>query len=171
MRWEDLPLLLRWFRQPHVCAWWRDEPDDLPAVEAEYGACITGDDPTELFIVEESGRPIGMIQRYRFADEPEWMTAFAGIIDVTESAGIDYLIGEPEAIGRGLGTEAIATMTAMVWSWRPVTSIVVNVDQANPASWRVLEKAGYTRVWSGELDSPDPSDAGPQYVYVIKHNQ
>ncbi|HEX3907325.1 MAG TPA: acetyltransferase [Mycobacteriales bacterium] len=35
------------------------------------------------------------------------------------------------------------------------------------ASWRILEKAGFSRIWSGELDSPDPSDEGPQHVYVL----
>jgi aminoglycoside 6'-N-acetyltransferase len=164
---EDLPLLVHWLGQAHVSEWWRDEPSDLAGVEAKYGPCIDGDDPTELFVVEESGRPIGMIQRYLMADEPEWAHVFADIVDVSSAAGIDYLIGEPDAIGRGVGTAAIAAIVPMVFSWRPVTSIVVSVQQANPASWRCLERTGFARVWSGELDSPDPSDIGAEHVYVL----
>jgi aminoglycoside 6'-N-acetyltransferase len=167
MRRDDLPLLLGWFGQPHVSEWWRDEPADLAGVEAEYGACIDGDDPTELFVIEADGRSVGMIQRYLFADEPEWAAAFTDIVDVTDAAGIDYLIGDPGAIGRGLGSATITRFAAMVFDWRPVRSIVVTVQQTNPASWRVLEKAGFDRVWAGEIDSPDPSDAGPEYAYVL----
>ena len=32
----------------------------------------------------------------------------------------------------------------------------------------MLEKAGFTRVWHGRLDSPDPSDDGPEYVYSAR---
>jgi aminoglycoside 6'-N-acetyltransferase len=171
MRQDDLPLLLDWLAQPHVSEWWRGEPSDLAGVEAKYGACIDGDDPTELFVIEESSRPIGMLQCYLMADETEWAGAFDDIVDVADAAGIDYLIGHPDAIGRGIGTAAIAMFVPMVFEWRPIQSIVVTVQQANPASWRVLERVGFTRVWAGELDSPDPSDEGPEYVYVASRAQ
>jgi aminoglycoside 6'-N-acetyltransferase len=167
MRWDELPLLLHWFSQPHVKEWWRDEPADLAGVEAVYGACITGEDPMELFVIESTGRPVGMVQRFLIADEPEWFPAFDGIVDVADAAGMDYLIGEVDAVGRGVGTAVITTFASMVFAWRPVDSIVVTVQQTNVASWRILEKAGFTRVWEGVLDSPDPSDDGPQYVYRL----
>jgi aminoglycoside 6'-N-acetyltransferase len=167
MRHGDLPLVLDWLTEEHVREWWRNEPADLSSVQAKYGPCIDGDDPTELFVIEWSGRPVGMVQRYLIADEPDWARAFDGIVDVTDAAGIDYLIGVRDAIGRGLGTTAIGAFVPMVFSWRPVTSIVVTVQQANVASWRVLEHVGFDRVWAGEIDSPDPSDDGPEYVYVI----
>jgi aminoglycoside 6'-N-acetyltransferase len=168
MRRDDLSLLLDWLQQPHVNEWWRGEPSDLAGVEAKYGACIDGDDPTELFVIEESSRPIGMIQRYLMADEPGWSGAFRDIVDVSDAAGIDYLIGDPDAIGRGVGTAAIARFSPLVFEWRPVSSIVVTVQQGNPASWRVLERVGFTRIWAGELDSPDPSDGGPEFVYLLR---
>jgi len=167
MTWADLPMLLEWLRQPHVKAWWRDEPDDLAAIEATYGACITGNDPTELFVVVADGRDVGMVQRYRFADEPEWCACFAGVADVQQAAGIDYLIGDPDLVGRGVGTAAIAAIVADTFDHSLVPTIITNVDQVNVASWRALEKAGFRRVWEGELDSPDPSDDGPQYLYEI----
>ncbi|HWA66929.1 MAG TPA: acetyltransferase, partial [Mycobacteriales bacterium] len=48
---DDLPMLFEWLRQPHVAKWWREVPADLAAVEAEYGPCIDGADPTELYVV------------------------------------------------------------------------------------------------------------------------
>jgi aminoglycoside 6'-N-acetyltransferase len=169
MRRTDLPMLDRWLQQPHVREWWRGEPEDLAAVGEKYGPCIDGGDPTELFVIEaDDGRPVGMIQRFLFADEPEWSVALADLVDVSDAAGVDYLVGEPAAVGRGIGTAAIAEMTGLIFQWRPVTSIVVTVQQANPASWRALEKAGFRRVGAGEFESSDPSDDGPQFVYVIE---
>jgi aminoglycoside 6'-N-acetyltransferase len=167
MRRADLPLLLGWLRQPHVVQWWPAEPSDLDAVEAKYGPCLDGDDPTELFIIEADARPVGMIQRYLFADEPEWSRALSAVTEVDDAAGIDYLIGDQYAIGRGLGTAAIEAFVAMAFDWRPVDSIVVTVDVDNVASWRALERAGFLRIWTGEIDSPDPSDQGPQHVYRL----
>jgi hypothetical protein len=40
------------------------------------------------------------------------------------------------------------------------------VQQANHRSWRALEKAGYDRVFTGMIESEDPSDSGPSYVYL-----
>jgi aminoglycoside 6'-N-acetyltransferase len=167
MRREDLPLLAAWLQQPHVSEWWRGEPHGLAAVEAKYGPCIDGDDPTDLFVVEADGRPVGMAQCYRIADEPEWARVFDGIVEVSDAAGIDYLIGVPDATGRGIGTAMVAAMVPLVFERLSVASIVVTVQPANVASWKALERAGFRRCWSGELDSPDPSDTGPQHVYVI----
>ena len=44
--------------------------------------------------------------------------------------------------------------------------VAVAVQQGNRRSWRALEKAGYDRVFTGSIESDDPSDDGPSYVYV-----
>ncbi len=44
--------------------------------------------------------------------------------------------------------------------------MAVAVQQDNRRSWRALEKAGYSRVFAGMIESDDPSDAGPSYLYV-----
>ena len=41
-------------------------------VAAEYGSSIDGTGPSDHFVIELDGRPIGMIQWYRLADEPEY---------------------------------------------------------------------------------------------------
>ena len=73
-----------------------------------------------------------------------------------------------EATGRRVGSEAIRQLLADTFSRYPdVDSVVVAMQQANRASWRALERVGFERRWAGLLDSPDPSDAGPSYIYVI----
>jgi len=164
---EDLPLLSRWLSTPHVQLWWR-EPGDADAIDAAYRPAIDGADPTELLVAELDGRPIGMLQRYRLAENPEYQRALGPAGVPSSAAGLDYLIGDPDLIGRGLGPMMIAAGSAGAWSAYPeITAIVVAVQVGNRRSWRALEKAGYRRLWSGVIDSGDPSDEGPSHVYVL----
>jgi aminoglycoside 6'-N-acetyltransferase len=165
----DLPLVSRWLAEPHVAQWWRD-PSDLPAVRQAYLPSINGEDPTEVFVIEVAGAAAGLIQRYLVQDDPEWDRAMAatGVVHGC-AAGIDYLIGETGLTGRGYGTAAISAFTAMTLRRYPQAgAIVAAPQQANVASWRALERAGYTRWWCGQLDSADPGDAGPAYLYGIR---
>jgi aminoglycoside 6'-N-acetyltransferase len=162
----DFPLLSMWLAAPHVEPWWREDPAPA-AVEERYGPVVDGLDPTEVFVVEDAGRPIGMIQRYRLSDEPDWERAVAVAATPKNAAGIDYLIGEETLIGRGLGGEIIGRFVEDTFRRYPDSSaVVVGVQQENRRSWRALEKAGFQRCWSGMLDSDDPSDEGPSYLYV-----
>jgi aminoglycoside 6'-N-acetyltransferase len=164
---DDLPLLPGWLLQPHVAAWWPDDPD-LAAVEARYMPCMDGRDPTELFVLEADSVPAGFFQRYLVADHPQWAAALRGTGQpgVESAIGIDYLIGDAALTGRGLGTIAILAFTQLALARYPLAGLLaVAVSQGNIASWRALEKAGYRRCWAGELDSDDPSDEGPMYLY------
>jgi aminoglycoside 6'-N-acetyltransferase len=166
---DDLPQLSRWLAEPHVAEWWRD-PSDLASVEASYGPCIDGTDPAEAFVIEAEGRAAGLIERYLVADDPEWDHAMQATGAVTGcAAGIDYLIGEPGLTGRGYGTAAICLFTTLTFRRYPqADAIVAAPQQANVGSWRALERAGYRRWWGGRLESSDPSDAGPAYLYGVR---
>jgi aminoglycoside 6'-N-acetyltransferase len=159
---NDFALLVKWLALPHVAPWWADEPT-IPAGEASYGPTIDGDDPTEGFIIELEGRPVGFIQRYRLDDYPAWCVA----LGIESAAGIDYMIGVPELTGVGLGPIIVDSFTAMTFErYADIDRMGVAVQQANHRSWRALEKSGYERVFEGMIESDDPSDAGPSYVYV-----
>jgi aminoglycoside 6'-N-acetyltransferase len=163
---RDLPVLAGWLSRPHVEKWWR-ESADIETVEAEYGPMIDGSDPTDGFIVLDEGRPVGFVQRYLIADYPDWQRTIAAASDSIPAAGIDYLIGEEEETGRGLGPRMIATLVADCWTTYPhIRAIVVDVLQENRASWRALEHAGFHRIWEGTLDSDHPSDQGLSFLYL-----
>jgi aminoglycoside 6'-N-acetyltransferase len=164
----DLGLMGEWLRRPHVAAWWREESDPA-TVAAAYEPLIDGSDPTEGFVVLHEGRPLGFIQRYRLDDNPEWQQIVAVGVDEDDlnGAGIDYLIGDESMTGRGLGRQMIAQLVADTWErYADIAAVVVAVQQGNPPSWRALEGAGFRRTWAGMLDSDDPSDEGPSYLYV-----
>jgi aminoglycoside 6'-N-acetyltransferase len=167
LRRTDLELMARWRSTPHVVRWWPG-PHDLASIAQEYEPLVDGSDTTRAFVCSADGRPIGYAQAYRLADEPAWQATIAEAIGVVHAAGIDYFIGEPESVGQGIGSKMIADFVVTVWqTFADVSSVVVAVQQENAASWKALERAGFDRVWAGHLDSDDPSDQGPAYVYVL----
>lgn len=166
LRRRDYALLSQWLAAPHVWTWWR-EGFDLAAIEARYGPSIDGADPTECFMVLLDDGPVGFVQRYLLRDNPQWQRALAVAGTPDDGAGIDYLIGVEDLVGQGLGPDIIGRFVADTWTrYSDVTAIVVDVDIENRRSWRALEKAGFVRVWSGLLESDDPSDNGPNHVYL-----
>jgi len=161
---EDFPLLHRWLTTPAVQAWWRSDTRTVDDVEQEFGPQADGSDPTRSFLILVAGQPAGMIQCYQHADYPGWQEA----VGVPSAAGIDYLIGEDGLRGRGLGSAAIAAFTATVFGLYPEVDSIVSVpQQANRASCRALEKAGFSLLDERELNTGDPSDAGPGAVYGL----
>jgi aminoglycoside 6'-N-acetyltransferase len=162
----DLPLVARWLTEPHVARFWQADAG-LDAVTAYYGPALDGNEPTEMLLIRAAGRPVGMIQRYAISDYPDWARAFpAGLIDPS-AAGIDYLIGEADALRQGIGSAAIAAVAARCFTDAATQQVVAAPQQANTGSWRALERVGFARLWAGQLDSDDPSDAGPAYVYAL----
>jgi RimJ/RimL family protein N-acetyltransferase len=165
---EDFPLLACWLAAPHVLAWWRDALTTAEELEREYGPPIDTVDPTRVFVFRVGETPVGMIQCYRHSDNPTWDRA----VDVPSAAGIDYLIGEADYCGRGVGPQVIAAFVPVVFGLYPEIDTIVAVPQAdNRASCRALEKVGFHLLGEREIDSGDPSDEGISAVYVLPRTE
>lgn len=141
----DLPLMLAWHQAPHAAPWFDHEPQDLEGTADEYGPAIDGDDSTAMHAIEADGRAIGYMQNYRLGDYPDYQLAL-GIYD--EAAGIDYIIGDAEFIGRGYGSQVIRQyVSEVVLPAHPdVSSVVSSPSPENVRSLRALEKAGFRQV-------------------------
>src|SRR5260370_10969753 len=100
---DDLPLLHTWLHTEHVAAWWRERPTYAEVV-AEYTPCIAGETPAHCYLIMYEDAPIGYIQRYRLADEPDYARAVAA---AENAAGVDLFIGEARYLHRGLGSAAL----------------------------------------------------------------
>ncbi|MDX3379312.1 GNAT family N-acetyltransferase [Streptomyces sp. ME02-6991-2A] len=165
---DDFPLLISWLERPHVARWWNHDPS-IEAVRRDFGPAVRGEEPSEELLAHLDGTPFGLMQRCRLADYPEYLGEVATLIDVPSGAmTIDYLIGEPQLVGRGLGPQMIRAAVQAIWDEHPGAScVLVPVSAANRASWRALEKAGMRRVAEGELEPDNPVDGRAHYLYRV----
>jgi len=155
----DLPDVVRWRRSDHVRRWWTAEGEPTPeAVEARYAPRIDGMTPTRMWVVEVNGRSVGFVQDYRIGDYPD----YAVLGPDPQAIGVDYLIGDPAWLGRGVGV-------SMLWEWMhrsrrrfpDAASYFAAPDHRNAASLRLLAKVGFTEgLW---FDEPRP-DGGVDTV-------
>jgi uridine kinase/RimJ/RimL family protein N-acetyltransferase len=151
---ENLPLLQAWLAAEHVSPWFG------PPANAEQDP-LGEQDAVHRFIAARGGRPIGMIQTYRWSDFPENAAAVGARVG---ESGMDYLIGELDQIGHGVGPALIAAFLEQHAAHRgDVSGVRVDVSEANRRSWRCLEKAGFHRDREGVIL---PGQKGPHYVYV-----
>ncbi|MEO7059566.1 MAG: GNAT family N-acetyltransferase [Lapillicoccus sp.] len=155
----EFPLLAGWLAQPHVHRWWQHETT-TDAVERDFGPGTRGEEPGEDHLVLLDGVPVGLLQRCFFRDYPDMLAELAAVVEVPDGAvTLDYLIGNPELVGRGLGTRIIGEASAAVWRDLPdATCLVVPVSAANVASWTALARAGFRRVAEGDLEPEHPDD-------------
>lgn len=162
---SDFDLLARWLADPEVHRWWHHEFTPK-AIERDFGPAVDGTEPTtvHLVLLDETGnrpaRPVGVIQSYAFADHPEYVEELAAVMAVPPGAGsIDYLIGEADCRGRGVGREMIAAYVDELWAvCATVNSLIVPVVAANAGSWKALVGAGFTMLGQGNLEPDNPID-------------
>ena len=165
---DDFPRLAAWLRQPHIERWWNDDASPA-ALERDYGGAIDGSEPSRVFIARLDGEPIGLIQSYRLGDYPSHLDELHTVIAVDPCASsIDYFVGPAERCCQGIGTQMIAAYVRKLWADDGDTpSIVVPTNALNRASWRSLERAGFTRLAEGDLSPDNPIDPPRHFLYRL----
>jgi aminoglycoside 6'-N-acetyltransferase len=145
---DDLPLMRRWFANPHVAEWWPDH-DDFGFVSGD----LDHEDMAQ-FIVHLGQRPIGYLQCYRMSD---WDKCFEPQPQGTR--GIDQFIGEPDLLGQGHGSAFIRQfIDGLLTSGAP--RVMIDPSPDNPRAIRAYEKAGFVR--DRVVNTPD----GPALLMV-----
>lgn len=139
---DDLPQLHRWLNDPGVVRWWEGDDVSWEAVQRHYGG-TTGS--TEHWIASADGTDIGWIQCYPAADDPEEADGWWALGIDPSVAGIDYLVGEPDQRGQGVGSGMIAAFVEqVVFGLHPEwNQVCAGPFAANKPSWRALERAGF----------------------------
>jgi aminoglycoside 6'-N-acetyltransferase len=168
LRRDDFGRLATWLAEPLVARWWNHDASP-EAIERDFGTSVDGGDATEMFVAMLDGEPLGLIQRYPIAAYPEYVEELTRVCAIPPgSLSIDYLIGEPDARGRGVGAAMIGAFVAESWGAHPAArDVVVPVAAGNRASWRALERAGFTRIAEGPLEPDNPVDPPDHVVYRI----
>lgn len=145
----DLPILGRWLREDHVRRWWGNDgnPGDEQVV-ARYGPRVDGTTPTRMWVADVNGYSVGFVQDYRIRDYPD----VALLTPDPDAIGLDYVVGEPAWVGRGLGARILWTWMVRARQRFPDASVYFAApDHANAASLRILDKVGFVRgTWFDE---------------------
>lgn len=71
----------------------------------------------------------------------------------------------PEAQGRGYATELASAAVQAANDVAPDRPVVAYMLETNPGSWRVAEKIGLTRIWTGP-DEGNPDKTAVGFVYA-----
>lgn len=165
---NDLPVVGAWLRKPHVAEWWSDDPT---GELADMAAELRAGGPTVYCIVEVGQRPVGLLFRYRIDAYGEYVEELAAAkVDLPERAwSMDYLLGEEDVVGKGVGTAMVRTACADLWaSDQRASCLLVPVHADNVRSWRILEKCGFSRLPGiFEMEPDTAAHDGRHVVYSL----
>jgi aminoglycoside 6'-N-acetyltransferase len=120
----DAPVLREMRATPEVDAWWHPQAERWP---------LEHDPDTTGLAVEAEGELAGYVQ-FSEENDPEY-----------RHAGIDMFLG-PRHLGRGLGTDALRTLTRHLIEDRGHHRLTIDPSAGNEAAIRCYEKVGFRRV-------------------------
>lgn len=142
---DDIPLLLRWFKEPHVKEWW-PTPEKDEAILEKFLTRIRSKD-TFGFIVFIHDVAIGYIQYYHINRKHEKTGSWLPAELPKTTVGTDQFIGEEDYLGKGYGTRFIKEFISYLHEIEPtITTVIVDPDPENAAAIRCYEKVGFTRM-------------------------
>ncbi len=130
----DAAVLRDMHAKPEVAAWWGQPEDGFP---------LTDEPEATRFTIRREGETIGMIQ-FGEESEPEYRHAW-----------IDLFV-DPAWAGRGLGTDAVATLVRHLQRDRGHHRITIDPALDNAAAIRSYEKVGFRRVGVTRRSWRDP---------------
>jgi RimJ/RimL family protein N-acetyltransferase len=139
----DIPDLVRWMAADHAQPWFGDEPRTVDLARKRYAGVLKGTSPTRMWVVALDGRGIGYMQDYPVVAYDD----YAVRVQDLEAIAFDYLIGEPDLVDRGIGTQMIIAFCREVLcrDFPDAPRFVASPDARNARSIRVLEKCGFTQ--------------------------
>ncbi len=125
-----------WLTLPHVAKWYTEPEDWLYELEHRNDEFHW----LHHFIVECGEHPIGFCQFYEYRLSGE---TWHGDLPLEGAYSIDYLIGESEYLGKGLGRQIVLELTCRIRVQENARRILVQPAPENAASCRTLLSAGF----------------------------
>lgn len=124
-----------WLRLRHVARWWGDPGEQLAVCRDRR----PGDGHASIAL---DGRPVGYLRFQRV--RPEELAA-AGLLGAVPagSVDVDLLLGEKEAVGRGIGPLALGLLVERLRAEGGAPLVGMSVATINRRAIRAHEKAGF----------------------------
>ncbi len=145
---SDIPLVEIWLNEEHVKRWY-EIPDlgitinDWLSELKEHKGEIQW---ITYLIVLWQDRPIGLCLYYKCEDSGD---EDFGTLPLTDSYGIDYLIGEKSYLGKGLGKEIITLLVDRIFSLPYAQRVTADIDKNNKVSEKALLSCGFKLLDTG----------------------
>jgi RimJ/RimL family protein N-acetyltransferase len=134
----DVALVHRWMHLPHVAAGWKQDWP-LARWHAELAAQLAGDHSLPC-VVSLDERDVGYVELYRVIRDPLARCYPHHPHDL----GIHVAIGEPDAVGRGLGSSLLSAVSDGLLAADPnCLRVVAEPDVHNGASIGAFRRAGF----------------------------
>lgn len=152
---RDLDLLHRWMNAPHLVPFYMHGPISGDAVEEKFTPRLDPGHSVRCVIAEADGQAYGYLQWYHNRDHPDWGVDTIGQPD---GISIDYYIGDPGYLGRGLGAPMLEALVMEVLprlAPRDRTAFIGH-DRTNHRAIRCTERAGFKGVGAFQ-DGAKPS--------------
>ena len=126
---KELSVLAAWFNDLDFVGQFEPIPQEsLGDWEKRYDDWASKDEGQCFFIEKKDGKKIGVIMHVKTGGR----------------VGICYdLLGDER--GKGCGTEAVEMIVDYLFLTKNIVRIQAETDPENKASWRVLEKAGFSK--------------------------
>ena len=151
----DFPLLATWMNRPHMKSWWAEGKSwSQEDIAQKYKTYIEGykikeglKKPIHAFIISLDQKPIGYVQYYDAHDfERKYGYIKAIVPDLPDdSAALDFYIGEPDFIGKGLGVK-ILDVFIKKHIWPRFQACFVDPDTENESAIKMYTKAGFKTI-------------------------
>jgi RimJ/RimL family protein N-acetyltransferase len=154
---DDLLLIGQWLRAGHVRTDWGDPDANIRLLRDPPG---TG---RWRAIIEADGRKVGLVL-WQHPSRQE--LDIAGLTDIPETViDIDIMIGERDAVGRGVGSAVLRLVAETALSDPAVPFVMACTQVDNLASQRACARAGFRK--DREFDDVPNG----RYVLMVRHRQ
>jgi RimJ/RimL family protein N-acetyltransferase len=136
----DVALVHRWMNLPHVAAGWQQDWS-LARWHAELAAQLAGDHSLPC-MVSLDGRDVGYVEIYRVIRD----RLARCYPHHPHDLGVHVAIGEPDAVGRGLGSSLLRAVSDGLLAADPhCLRVVAEPDVHNGASIGAFRNAGFVQ--------------------------
>lgn len=141
---QDIPVFKEWLYKEHVSRW-VEQPENW-IKEAEN---IDGEfNFLRQYIADYDGKPFGFCQYYEYRYSGEH---WHGTIPIHGTYSIDYMVGEPAYLRKGLGKAIIQFLIDSISVLPESKRIIVQPDKHNKASCNTLLSMGFSYDTVNEL--------------------